>query len=136
MPSKPQPAETAPSAAPARAAAVTTGSSVSTARSTAEPAVPVLRINVRNEAQRAWAKQLVGPLKERGIQVAGIRMVPAHADGAHIRYYRGTDRNEAMRVAGALGELGLSARHLRQMDSSDTATPRQYELWLSSGDKR
>ena len=92
---------------------------------------------MRNDSQRAWAEQLVGPLKERGIQVVSIRTVPAHADPAHIRYYRATDRNEAMRVAGALSDLGLIARHLKQMGESN-ASPRahQYELWLAASDQK
>jgi hypothetical protein len=94
---------------------------------------PVLRINVRTEAQRARAKQLIGPLKERGIQVVSIRMVPPHGDAAHIRYYRSAERAEAMRLAGALSELGLGARQLRQVDAAANSAPaRQYELWLGA----
>jgi hypothetical protein len=115
---------TAPATAPASAA---------TQRSAAEAVSgPVLRINVRTEAQRARAKQLVGPLKERGIHVTSIRMVPAHGEIAHIRYYRATERSEAMRVAAAVSDLGLSARQLRQMGENASTTPRQYELWLAA----
>jgi hypothetical protein len=97
----------------------------------------VLRINVRTEAQRAWAKQLVGPLKERGIHVASIRVVPPHGDIAHIRYYRAAERTEAMRVAAALSDLGLSARQLKQIDEAANSTPpRQYEVWLAGNDSR
>jgi hypothetical protein len=99
--------------------------------STAAPAGPALYILVRNEAQRARAQQLIGPLKERGIDVAGIRVVGRSADAAHIRYYRLADRNEAMRVALALREVGLSAQQLKQMPERDTTLPpRTYELWL------
>ena len=82
-----------------------------------------------NEAQRARAQQLIGPLKERGIHVAGIRIVGRSRDAAHIRYYRQADRNEAMRVAVALREVGLSAQQLKQMPERETAA-RRYELWL------
>ena len=95
------------------------------------PAGPVLHILVRNEAQRTRAQQLIGPLKERGIHVARVRIVPPSPDAAHIRYYRLNDRNEAMRVAFALRELGLNAQQLKQMPEPDTAGPgRTYELWL------
>jgi hypothetical protein len=91
----------------------------------------VLHILVRNEAQRARAEQLVGPLKERGIHVAGVRVVPRSADAAHIRYYRLNDRNEAMRVAVALRDLGFSAQQLKQMPEPNTPGPgRTFELWL------
>jgi hypothetical protein len=90
-----------------------------------------LHILVRNEAQRARAQQLIGPLKERGIHVAGVRVVPPSPDAAHIRYYRLNDRNEAMRVAVALRDVGLSAQQLKQMPEPDTSGPgRTYELWL------
>ena len=86
---------------------------------------------MRNETQRARAQQLIGPLKERGIHVAGVRVAPPSPDAAHIRYYRLNDRNEAMRVAVALRDLGFSAQQLKQMPESETPGPaRTYELWL------
>jgi hypothetical protein len=95
------------------------------------PSGPVLHILVRNEAQRARAQQLIGPLRERGIHVAGVRVVPPSPDAAHIRYYQLNDRNEAMRVAVALRDLGFSAQQLKQMPESATPSPgRTYELWL------
>jgi hypothetical protein len=90
---------------------------------------------VRNESQRARAVQLIGPLKERGIQVGGIRLVAPNPDAAHIRYYRLADRNEAMRVAVALRDIGLSAQQLKQMPEGEAAPPRQYELWLPGADR-
>lgn len=105
-------------------------------RATESVSGPVLRINVRSEAQRAWAKKMIGPLKERGIHVVAIRVVPPHGEIAHIRYYRAAERSEAMRVAAALSDLGLSARQLRQIEEVAGATPaRQYELWLASEEK-
>jgi hypothetical protein len=38
-----------------------------------------------------------------------------------------------MRLAGALSELGLGARQLRQVDAAANSAPaRQYELWLGA----
>jgi hypothetical protein len=86
---------------------------------------------VGSEAQRARAEQLIKPLNERGIRVAGIRVAPANPDGAHIRYNHAAERNEAMKVAIALRDFGLGAQHLRQAEESESpAPPRQYELWL------
>jgi len=119
---KPAPQPEVPANAPSSAAAVPPPRA---------PAGPVLHILVRNEAQRTRAQQLIGPLKERGIHVAGVRIVPPSADTAHIRYYRLNDRNEAMRVALALRDVGLSAQQLKQMPEPDTSGPgRLYELWL------
>lgn len=128
--------EAAVATAPATAAA-TTPATTPAQRATEGVSGPVLRINVRSEAQRAWAKQMIGPLRERGIHVAAIRVVPPHGDIAHIRYYRAAERTEAVRVAAALSDLGLSARQLRQIDEVAGATPaRQYELWLAAEEKR
>jgi hypothetical protein len=63
--------------------------------------------------------------------VARIRVAPPNADGAHIRYYHLADRNEAMRVAVALRDVGLSAQQLKQMpESASPVASRTYELWL------
>lgn len=92
---------------------------------------PVLRIHVQSEAQRAWARQLIRPLNERGIRVAEIKVMPSGPDQVHIRYYRAADRNEAMKVAVALRDFGLSAQHLKQMEELESPAPaRQYDLWL------
>jgi hypothetical protein len=139
-PIKPVPGESPKAQVPARDPATATAAAkpAATARAVASaqrPAEavsgPALRINVRSEAQRAWAKQMIGPLKQRGIQVTSIRLVPPHGDIAHIRYYHAAERSEAMRVAAALSDLGVSARQLRQIDQAAATTPaRQYELWL------
>jgi hypothetical protein len=96
------------------------------------PTEPVLHIHVRNEAQRAWAQQLIRPLNERGIRVAGIKVVPSSGpDEADIRYYHLAERNEAMKIAVALREFGLRAQQLKHMEQSEASVPaRRYELWL------
>jgi hypothetical protein len=86
---------------------------------------------VRNEAQRAWAEQMVRPLGERGIRVAAIRIVHTGPDEPDIRYFRLTERDEAMKVAVALRDFGLRAQQLKHMDELEApGTARQYELWL------
>jgi hypothetical protein len=145
-PIKPAPAESPkpqlpardPVAAAAPAGAVATAPVAAPVQRPAEAVSgPVLRINVRSEAQRAWAKQMIGPLKERGIHVAAIRLVPPHAEIAHIRYYRAAERSEAMRIAATLSDLGLSARQLRQLDEvAGSTAARQYELWLAAEEDR
>ena len=93
--------------------------------------MPALYINVTSEAQRARAEQLVKPLNERGIRVAGIRVVPPNPDGTHIRYNHDAERNEAMKLSITLRDFGLGTQHLRQAEESASPVPaRQYELWL------
>ena len=82
------------------------------------------------------AEKLVGPLKERGIQVAGIVVGPRGQDTAHIRYYDLGDRNEAMKVAVALRDLGVSAQQLKHMSASETDMPaRRYDVWLPASQR-
>jgi hypothetical protein len=95
------------------------------------PAGPRLYINVRNEAQRAWAEQIIRPLADRGIRVAGIRIVSSGPDNPDLRYYNLSERDEAIRVAVALRDFGLRAQQLKHIDeTAGQATQRQYELWL------
>jgi hypothetical protein len=95
------------------------------------PSGPRLYINVRNEAQRAWAEQIVRPLGERGIRVAGIRVVSSGPEEADLRYYNLSERDDVLKVAVALREFGLRAQQLRHIDeTAQAAAPRQYELWL------
>jgi hypothetical protein len=116
---QPQNVASAPVATPVTTAAAETSS------------VPKLYINVRNEAQRAWAEQIIRPLGERGIRVAGIRVVNSGPEEADLRYYNLSDRNEVVKVAVALREFGLRAQQLRHLDDiGPPAGPRQYELWL------
>jgi hypothetical protein len=92
---------------------------------------PRLYINVRNEAQRAWAEQIIRPLAERGIRVAGIRIVSSGPETPDVRYYNLSERDEAIRVAVALRDFGLRAQQLKHVDeAAGQATQRQYELWL------
>jgi hypothetical protein len=91
---------------------------------------------VQSDSQRAAAERLIAPLKERGIRVTGIVVAPRGGDAAHVRYYDLADRNEAMKVAAALGDAGISARQLKHMPATDTGTPaRRYELWLPAADR-
>ncbi|MGZ5123539.1 MAG: hypothetical protein ACXWCY_14675 [Burkholderiales bacterium] len=118
-PLPPQNVASAPVAAPVPAGAAETAS------------VPRLYINVRNEAQRAWAEQIIRPLGERGIRVAGIRVVNSGPEEADLRYYNLSDRNEVVKVAVALRDFGLRAQQLKHLDDiGPPAAPRQYELWL------
>ena len=98
------------------------------------PSGPVLYINVRTEAQRARAEQIVRPLGARGIRVAGIRLVNAGPSEPDLRYFRLEGRDEALKVAVALRDVGLPAQQLRHVDEQTPASARQYELWLPASD--
>jgi hypothetical protein len=140
-------AETRPSPPSTAAAAVqrsakpetvaTAPSAVRAPRASGEtPSGPVLRILVQSDSQRAAAERLIAPLKERGIRVTGIVVAPRGGEAAHVRYYDLADRNEAMKVAAALGDAGISARQLKHMPATEMGTlARRYELWLPAADR-
>jgi len=104
---------------------------VKTALGSREP--PLLYIHVRNEAQRDRAEKWVKPLRAKGIEVSGIKRV----ETADLRYFRSGELEEAWQVARALQELKVSVAKIKRIDGyEDTATPRQYELWLAPERKR
>jgi hypothetical protein len=103
--------------------------------STAAPARvssgPLLYIHVRNEAQRARAERMIQPLAKRGIRVTGIKLVHFGPSLPDLRYFRSAERDEAVKVALALREMGIPAQRLHQVSGFEgRATPRQVELWL------
>ena len=114
-----------------RVATVAKPSAVAPPAASEAPAGPRLYINVRTESQRAWAEQIARPLADRGIRIAGIRMVTSGPDQPDLRYHNLSERDELLKVAVALREFGLSAQQLRHVEETDTPVPaRQYELWL------
>jgi hypothetical protein len=107
----------------------------SPAASTAAPAHissgSLLYIHVRNEAQRARAERMIQPLAKRGIRVTGIKLVRFGPSVPDLRYFRSAERDEAVKVALALRDIGIPAQHLHQVSGFERrATPRQFELWL------
>jgi hypothetical protein len=96
-----------------------------------EPAAPLLYINVRSEAQRAYAERLIEPLARHGIRVSGIKVVSAGPPVSDLRYFRSADRAEALRINRALDVVGTPAQHLKYIGGVEEQAPRrQYELWL------
>ena len=91
-------------------------------------------INVRSEAQRAWAGHLVQPLARRGIRVDGIRVVKGGPASTDLQYFRREDAASAARVARTLREVGLPPPRLTRVTGLESRSmPQQYELWLPSG---
>ncbi|HEV7392361.1 MAG TPA: hypothetical protein VGO08_12000, partial [Burkholderiales bacterium] len=96
-----------------------------------EPAAPLLYINVRSEAQRAYAERLIEPLARHGIRVSGIKVVSAGPPVSDLRYFRSADRAEALRINRALDVVGTPAQRLKYIAGVEEQAPqRQYELWL------
>jgi hypothetical protein len=95
--------------------------------------MPSVYIHVLNESAREQARLLAPALEKKGIALAGIKVVGAGPRASDLRYFRPTEKEEAMRVQAALLSLGLPAQRLKGISGFETsAVPRQYELWLVS----
>lgn len=95
--------------------------------------MPSVYIHVLNDSAREQARLLAPELERRGIALAGIKVVGAGPRSSDLRYFRPSEREEAMRVQAALLSLGLPAQRLKSIGGFETsAVPRQYELWLVS----
>jgi hypothetical protein len=103
------------------------------ARSTAS-GPPMLYIHVRDDAQRRWAERMVVPLGQRGIHVAGIKVVESGPATRDLRYAGSDEPAEAADVAQALREIGVATQGVRRSDAARGQAPAQhYELWLPPG---
>ena len=77
---------------------------------------------------------MIQPLAKRGIRVTGIKLVKFGPSVPDLRYFRSAERDEAVKVALALRDLGVPAQRLHQVSGLEgRATPRQFELWLPVG---
>nr|WP_217344662.1 hypothetical protein [Noviherbaspirillum sp. L7-7A]MBV0878831.1 hypothetical protein [Noviherbaspirillum sp. L7-7A] len=95
--------------------------------------MPSVYIHVLDENAREKARLLAPELERRGIALAGIRIVSDGPRASDLRYFRPSEKAEAMRVQAALLSLGLPARQLKRISGFETsAVPRQYELWLAA----
>lgn len=95
--------------------------------------MPSVYIHVLDENAREKARLLAPELKRKGIALAGIRVVSDGPRSSDLRYFRPSEKEEAMQVQAVLLSLGLPARRLKRISGFETsAVPRQYELWLSA----
>jgi hypothetical protein len=95
--------------------------------------MPSVYIHVLNENAREKARLLAPELQKKGIALAGIKIVNDGPRSSDMRYFRPSEKEEAMQVQAALLSLGLPARRLKRISGFETsAIPRQYELWLSA----
>jgi hypothetical protein len=129
----PTPTPAPPAAPAARPSARVTPAKKAAAPVTAPTAAsgPLLYIHVRSENQRARVEHLIGPLARRGIRVTGIKVVRSGPAVTDLRYFRSGEREEALKVALALRDVGVSTQRLKRISGLEgRATRRQYELWL------
>jgi hypothetical protein len=125
----PEPAPPAATGAGERASAPTEPRKV---RATAS-GPPTLYIHVRDDTQRKWAERMVVPLAQRGIHVAGIKVVTTGPSTRDLRYVGSDEPADAADVAQALRELGVSTQRVRRSDAAEGRASQHYELWLPPG---
>lgn len=95
--------------------------------------MPSVYIHVLNESAREQARLLAPALEQKGIALAGVKVVGAGPRSSDLRYFRPSEKAEAMRVQAVLLSLGLPAGQLKSISGFETsAVPRQFELWLVS----
>jgi hypothetical protein len=94
---------------------------------------PTLYIHVRDDMQRKWAERMVVPLAQRGIHVAGIKVVATGPSTRDLRYVGSVDPADAADVAQALREVGVSTQRVRRTDAAEGRPSQHYELWLPPG---
>ena len=136
-PPAPAPTKTAPQPSPAKTAPVSTATPAAPTLSPDAAAqimgMPSVYIHVLNESARDQARLLAPALEKKGIALAGIKVVGAGPRSSDLRYFRPSEKDEAMRVQAALLSLGLPAQRLKSISGFESsAVPRQYELWLVS----
>ncbi|SMP63336.1 hypothetical protein [Noviherbaspirillum suwonense] len=129
--------EPGPAPAPAQVAAA---APATPAAATPDPSMaaqimgmPSVYIHVLDENAREQARRLAPELEKQGIALAGIKVVSAGPRSSDLRYFRPSEKEEAMKVQATLLALGLPAQRLKSIGGFETsAVPRQYELWLAS----
>ncbi len=95
--------------------------------------MPAIYIHVVDKSAGEKARLLVPELEKKGIALAGIKIVRDGPRFSDLRYFRPSEKEEAMQVQATLLSLGLPARRLKRISGFETsAVPRQYELWLSA----
>lgn len=99
---------------------------------------PRVFMQIVNENDRDYAKQISARLTAAGILVLGIQYVPqaASLQTTDVRYYRKSDEAEAERILGLVKDAGQkSARMLIPAGQENTTVvrPNTFEVWLANG---
>ena len=92
-------------------------------------------LHIRDEAQRARAKDVADQLVSADWPVPGTERVSTGPEKTVVKYFRAEDKPEAEQIAAALSKLNLDAS---TSDSSAflksanlNVPPRHFEVWFS-----
>ena len=92
-------------------------------------------LHIRDEAQRAKAKDIQDQLVANGWPVPGIERVSAGPEKTIVKYFRPEDQPEAQQIADALHNLKIDATTSNSSaflkSANLTVPPRHFEIWFS-----
>lgn len=96
---------------------------------------PRVYVHIAQQADRAYAQQVVRDLEEQGFVVPGIEYVESarRLPDSQVRYFKQADRAEAERLERVVQDSGLSdakATYLQRYEDDPGVRGNQYELWI------
>ncbi len=99
--------------------------------------LPRVYMQIVDENDRDYAKQIASRLTAAGVLVLGIQYVPKAAGltKTDVRYYRKVDEPEAQTIVGVLnegGETSARANYLVGNENSAKVRPNHFEVWLAN----
>lgn len=98
---------------------------------------PRIYFHIRDDSQRTKAKQLASEIALRAnVVVPGIQRLDIGPSVSELRYFKGTEEQEAKQISEILSSLGLNVgtKYVLGYESSTNIRPRHYELWISDKD--
>jgi hypothetical protein len=107
-----------------------------TAKSGAGTLLPRVYLQIVNEDDRDYAKQVGTMLQDHGLPVLGVEYVPKAAGlkQTQVRYYKKAEEPEAGRILGLLRQSGESGAILVPLNLENTTKvrPNHFEVWFVS----
>jgi hypothetical protein len=100
--------------------------------------LPRVYMQIVNENDRDYAKQIAARLTAAGVLVLGIEYVPTAAalKTTDVRYYRTADEAEAQKILDVLkdaGEKSARAQYLAGNENNPKIRLNHFEVWLANG---
>jgi hypothetical protein len=109
-------------------------------QSSAAALLPRVYVQIVNQDDRDYAKQIAARLTTAGVLVLGIQYVPDAAPNqkkSDVRYYRKADEPEAQTILEVLKAAGAAPVqqpiYLKGFEGSTKVRPNHYEVWLANG---
>jgi len=99
--------------------------------------LPRIYVHIRSEANRLAARSVGEDLRVQGYVVPGVeRLVGTGPRYSQLRYFRQTDKQEAIKIVDLLRTLGVTVdlQYIQGYEESDAVRPRHYELWFAAGE--